>query len=182
MKNFTIPSGLTAACGHSGLLGRSPASWSKAAAFGWPMPSGARLACGHHAVHGQCSQHGELTSASPELEQQQGFHPGHPHGSIYEPQHLNLEEVAGKGVLTIKAVGAASTNDVKGGNDFKVGEDAPRLPSELHTSVADIRQCLTSDEKHRNESSPAPIEVARMIYGGGKSSGSMILKPRAKGA
>jgi hypothetical protein len=56
--------------------------------------------------------------------------------------------VAEKGVLTGEAVGAAATDDVEGGNDFKVGEDAPSLPSELHTSVANIRQLLTSDEKH----------------------------------
>jgi hypothetical protein len=98
-------------------------------------------------------RHGELAGASLELERRQGFHPGHPHGSIYEPQHPSLEEGARQGVLTSEAVRVAATNDVKGGNDFKVEEDAPSLPSELHMSVADIRQCLTSDEKHKNEGS-----------------------------
>jgi hypothetical protein len=46
--------------------------------------------------------------------------PGHPHGSMYEPQHPNLEEVARKVVLTGEAVGAMATDDVEGGNDFKV--------------------------------------------------------------
>jgi hypothetical protein len=98
----------------------------------------------------QLTQHGELAGASPELKRRQGFHPGHPHGSIYEPQHPSLEEGARQGVLTSEAVRVAATNGVEGGNDFKVEEDAPSLPSELHTSVADIRQCLTGDEKHEN--------------------------------
>jgi hypothetical protein len=130
----------------------------------------------------QLTRHGELAGASPELERRQGFHPGHPHGSIYEPQHPRLEEGARQGVLTSEAVRVAATNGVEGGNDFKVEEDAPSLPSELHTSVTDIRQCLTGDEKHENESSPAAADVARVIHGGGQGSGPMIPKPRAKGA
>jgi hypothetical protein len=82
--------------------------------------------------------------------------------------------VAGKGVLIGEVVRAAETDGIKGGNDFKVKEDAPSKPSELHTSVADIRQCLNVDEKHRNESSPAAIEVAHVIHGGGQGSGPMI--------
>jgi hypothetical protein len=98
------------------------------------MPSGVR---GHRAVRGQRPWRGELTGTSPELERRQSFNPSQPLGSIYEPQHLNLEEVSEKGVLTDEAVGAAATDSVDGGNDFKVGEDEPSLPFELHTSVAD---------------------------------------------
>jgi hypothetical protein len=96
--------------------------------------------------------------------------------------NTNLEEVTRKGVLTGKAVGAQAIDGVEGGNDFKVREDAPSLPSEVHMSVEDIKQCLTSDEKLRNESSPVVVEVTRVIHGGGRSSGPMIPKPRAKGA
>jgi hypothetical protein len=108
------------------------------------------------------------------------FSPRHPHQSIYEPQHPNLEEVAGQGVLIGEAVGAVATDGVKGGNDFKVREDARSLPSELYTSVADIRQCLTGDEKHGNESSLAAVKVSCVIHGGGRGSGPMIPKPREK--
>jgi hypothetical protein len=46
----------------------------------------------------------------------QGFHLAHPHGSSYEPQHLNLEEVAGKWGLTGEAVGVAAIDGVIDGN------------------------------------------------------------------
>jgi hypothetical protein len=59
---------------------------------------------------------GEPTGASPELERWQGFHLGHPHGSSYEPQHLNVEEVAGNMGLIDEAVEAAATDDDVGGN------------------------------------------------------------------
>jgi hypothetical protein len=47
---------------------------------------------------------------------QQGFHLAHPHGSSYEPERLNPEEVSGKRGLTGEAVGVVATNDVDGGN------------------------------------------------------------------
>jgi hypothetical protein len=65
---------------------------------------------------GLCTQHCELTSASPELERRQGFHLAHPHGSNYEPQHLNLEEVVRKGGLTGEVVRVAATDSIEGGN------------------------------------------------------------------
>jgi hypothetical protein len=90
--------------------------------------------------------------------------------------------VAGRGVLTGDAAGAATADDVEGGNDFKVGEGAPSSAPELHMSDADIRPCLTGDEKRRSESSPTAVEVARVIHGGGQGSEPMIPKPRTKGA
>jgi hypothetical protein len=70
----------------------------------------------HHVECGQHTQRGVLTDTSPELERRQGFHLAHPHGSSYEPQHLNLEEVAGKRGLTGEAVRAVATDVIKGGN------------------------------------------------------------------
>jgi hypothetical protein len=49
-------------------------------------------------------------------------------------------------------------------------------------SDTDIRPCLTGGEKRRSESSLVVAEVARVIHGGGRGSGPMIPKPRAKGA
>jgi hypothetical protein len=54
MKKLTIPSGPTAAHGHSGSLDRSPARTTEIPAFGRPMPSGA---CGHHVVRVQRAWH-----------------------------------------------------------------------------------------------------------------------------
>jgi hypothetical protein len=65
---------------------------------------------------GQYTQRGKLTDASPNLKRQHGFHPAPPHGSSYEPQHLNLDEVTAKRGLTGEAVGAAATDDVERGN------------------------------------------------------------------
>jgi hypothetical protein len=48
--------------------------------------------------------------------QRQGFHLAHPHGSSYEPQHLNLEVVVGRRGLTSKAVRVVVTDGVEGGN------------------------------------------------------------------
>jgi hypothetical protein len=90
--------------------------------------------------------------------------------------------VVGRGVLTDDAVGAAAADGVEGGNDFKVGEGAPSSTPELHMSDTDIRPCLISDEKQRSESSPVEAKVSRMICGGGRGSGPMIPKPRAKAA
>jgi hypothetical protein len=90
--------------------------------------------------------------------------------------------VAGRGVLTSEAIKAAAADDVEGGNEFKVREGAPSSALELHMSDADIRPCLTGDEKQRSESSPVAAKVASVIRGGGRGSGSMIPKPRAKGA
>jgi hypothetical protein len=61
--------------------------------------------------------------------------------------------VAGRGVLIGEAVGGAAADDVKGGNDFKVGEGAPSSAPELHMSDANIRPCLTGDEKRELTSS-----------------------------
>jgi hypothetical protein len=80
---------------------------------------------GHRVECDQRTQRGELAGASPELERQQGFHLGHPHGSSYEPQHLNLEEVAENRDLTGAAVGAVATDGVDGGNCSKIREGAP---------------------------------------------------------
>jgi hypothetical protein len=80
------------------------------------------------------------------------------------------------------AVRAAAADGVEGGNDFKVREGAPNLAPELHMSDADIRRCLTSDEKRRSESLQAAAEVTRVIRGGGRGSGPMIPKPTTKGA
>jgi hypothetical protein len=46
----------------------------------------------------------------------QGLHLVHPHGSNYEPQHLNLEEVVRNRGLTVEAVGVVATDDVEGEN------------------------------------------------------------------
>jgi hypothetical protein len=74
MEKFTVPVGCTGAHNHSGLLGQGLASWPKPTAFHSPRQvehaqgtSKARAARGHRAEHGQCSWHGELTGASPEL-------------------------------------------------------------------------------------------------------------------
>jgi hypothetical protein len=90
--------------------------------------------------------------------------------------------MAGKRGLTGMVVGAAATNGVEGGNSFKVRDGAPSLAFELHTSTADIRQCLAGDGKHEEESSPAVVEVACVIYGGRRRSGPMMPIPRAKEA
>jgi hypothetical protein len=55
MKNFTIPSGLTAAHGHSGSLDRSPAQTAQITAFGRPMRSGVGPAHGRHVVTARCA-------------------------------------------------------------------------------------------------------------------------------
>jgi hypothetical protein len=55
MKNITIPSGLTAAHGHSGSLDWSPAQTAQFMAFGWPMPPGAGPAHGRRVVTAQCA-------------------------------------------------------------------------------------------------------------------------------
>jgi hypothetical protein len=55
MKNFTIPSGPTAAHGHSGSLDRIPARTAQILAFGRPMPSGARPAHSWHVVTARCT-------------------------------------------------------------------------------------------------------------------------------
>jgi hypothetical protein len=67
MKNFTIPSGLTAAHAHSGLLDQSPAQTAQPTAFGRPMSSGARPAHGRCVVTAQCtsSAHGAALSGVP---------------------------------------------------------------------------------------------------------------------
>jgi hypothetical protein len=44
----------------------------------------------------------------------------------------------------------------------------------------DIRLCLIDDGKHRRKNSPASVEVAHGMHGGGRSSCPMIAKPRAK--
>jgi hypothetical protein len=90
--------------------------------------------------------------------------------------------VAGRGAFPDDAVGGAAAHNVEGGNDFKVGEGAPSSTPELHMSDVGIRPCLTRDEKRRSESSPMAEKVTRKIRGGGRGSGPMILKPRAKGA
>jgi hypothetical protein len=77
----------------------------------------ARLASGHCTERGQLTQRGELTGASPDLEQRRDFHLGHPHGYSYEPQHLNLEEVSRKWGPTDEAVGAVATDIVEGRNN-----------------------------------------------------------------
>jgi hypothetical protein len=104
------------------------------------------------------------------------------HKSLYEPRQQDLDEVAGSVVLTSEVVEAAAADDVEGGKNSKVGEGAPSSAPELHMSDADIRPCLINDEKWRSESSPAVAEVTRVIRNGGRGSGPMILKPRAKGA
>jgi hypothetical protein len=90
--------------------------------------------------------------------------------------------VARRGVLIGDAVKAMAANGIKGGNDFKVREDAPSTAPELHMSDTDIRPCLIGDEKSRSESSPAAVEVTCVIHGGGQGSGPMIPKTKAKGA
>jgi hypothetical protein len=47
---------------------------------------------------------------------------------------------------------------------------------------ADTRSLLISDRKNRSERSPASVEVACGMRGGGGSSWPMVVKPRAKGA
>jgi hypothetical protein len=51
------------------------------------------------------------------------------------PLHLDLHEVVEKGVLTGEAVGVAATDGVNGGNGSQVGEGAPSLAFQLHTST-----------------------------------------------
>jgi hypothetical protein len=64
MEKCTIPSGLTATHGHSGVLGQSPASWLMVVAFGQPMPpmhglseARARSARSHRVVCDQRTRH-----------------------------------------------------------------------------------------------------------------------------
>jgi hypothetical protein len=76
-----------------------------------------------------------------------GLHIDLLHGSLYIPRQQDLDEVAGRGVLTDKAVRAAVADDVEAGNNFKVGEGAPSSARGLHMSDADNRPCLTSDKK-----------------------------------
>jgi hypothetical protein len=88
--------------------------------------------------------------------------------------------MAEKKGLTGKAVGAAVTDGVEGGNGFKVKEGAPSSASELHTSAMDIRQCITADGKHGEETSPMAVDVTHMIYAGRRRSGPMMPIHRAK--
>jgi hypothetical protein len=69
--------------------------------------------CGHC---GQCTQRGAELYGAAAAYRRQGLHLGHPHGSNYETQYLNLEEVVVKRGLTDEAIGAVATNDVDGGN------------------------------------------------------------------
>jgi hypothetical protein len=55
--------------------------------------------------------------------------------SVYMLLHLDLHEMARKGVLTGEAVWAVATDDVDSGNGFQVNEGAPSLDSSLHTST-----------------------------------------------
>jgi hypothetical protein len=57
------------------------------------------------------------------------------HSSAYTPLHLDLHEVVEKGVLPGEAVGVAATDGVNGGNGSQVGEGAPSLAFQLHTST-----------------------------------------------
>jgi pyruvate carboxylase len=43
------------------------------------------------------------------------------------PLHLDVHKVAGKGVLTGEAVGAAATDNVDGGNGVELEEATPSL-------------------------------------------------------
>jgi hypothetical protein len=53
--------------------------------------------------------------------------------------------MAEKRARTGNAVKAVATDDVEGGNGFKVRESGPSSASELHTSAVDIRQCLAGN-------------------------------------
>jgi hypothetical protein len=88
--------------------------------------------------------------------------------------------VAGKGILTSEAVGAAATEGDDGGNGSKVQEEAPSSVPELHTSAMDIRPGLANDGKQGNVHSLTVAEVIHVIRGGGWSSGPMMTKPRTK--
>jgi phage gp16-like protein len=66
--------------------------------------------------HGQCTRHGMELYGTVTAHRRQGFHLAHTHGTIYEPQHLNLEEVARKRGLTGEVVRAVTTDGVNGGN------------------------------------------------------------------
>jgi hypothetical protein len=86
MEKSTIPSGFIAAHGHSGLLGRSPASLAMAVAFGQPTVHGRvqstasawspRWARSVHAAWRGVLWHGGGYHG-------QGLHLDHPHGSSY---------------------------------------------------------------------------------------------------
>jgi hypothetical protein len=60
MEKSTIPSGLTAAHGHSSTLGRGPTRWPNPVAFGHPMPVErgpcTASACSVHTAHGHHSR------------------------------------------------------------------------------------------------------------------------------
>jgi hypothetical protein len=89
-----------------------------------PTAHGAQLERGQHArtMRSTCGHRGQCTRCCAELYdgaaayRRQGLHLRHTHGSNYEPQYLNLEEVVGKRGLTSEAIGVAATDGVEGGN------------------------------------------------------------------
>jgi hypothetical protein len=83
MEKWTIPSGLTAAHDHSGLLGQSLASWPMVVGFGWPTPP----------VHG----HNVLGALSP-----RGARPAH--ATWHGAQHR------GGGLLAMRSSPRPSTD------------------------------------------------------------------------
>jgi hypothetical protein len=102
----------------------------------------ARSANGHRSQLTRCSV--ELYGMAVAY-RRQGLHLTLPHRSLYEPRHQELDEMAEKRARTGNAVKAVATDDVEGGNGFKVRESGPSSASELHTSAVDIRQCLASN-------------------------------------
>jgi hypothetical protein len=121
LKKFTIPPCLTAAHGHSGPLDRGLAGWPKAAAFGWPMPSRACVVHARNMVTARCmvNAHGVV----PEPEQQQGLHLDLLHGSLYKPQHKNLEEGPRMGFSPARQSGWRRPTALRVETSIKLGKE-----------------------------------------------------------
>jgi hypothetical protein len=138
MEKSTISLGLTVAHGHIGPLGEGP-RWWPLVAHATRITAKARTARGHRAVRDQLMRRGVVLNGVVAAYRRWGLHLDLLHGLLYQPRQQDLDEVAGRGVLTSEAVRAATADDIKGGNDFKVREGAPSSAPELHMSDADIR-------------------------------------------
>jgi hypothetical protein len=108
--------------------GPSPSTQAQARPFGQPMPVAlprVRTVCAHCAWARREHRGGDLAAGFTTAKTQRFLRVSGLEPLAYTPLHLDLHEVARKGVLTGEAVGAAPIDDIIGGNSSQVGEGAP---------------------------------------------------------
>jgi hypothetical protein len=67
-------------------------------------------------VRSQHTWHDAVLTGTSMAQWWRGLHLGHPHGSLYMPQHEELGEGGRNGVLTGEAVGVVAADGIEGGN------------------------------------------------------------------